>query len=166
MGVLRQYIVFMLPGNITFLKLHDFVGSFLKQHICFTAHLHNQLLNFKLFSKFWHFSVRNHPWEAKSCSWSDCSISFQPPGMAKRTLLIASGTFKKCIPYWEIPGRWQTACMSLCVGEQFGHVSVVNRVSHGVNQNATTCRNNKHRCVLLMRYCNKAHYRGIYVASL
>lgn len=48
--------------------------------------------------------------------------------MAKHTLLIASGTFKKCIPYWEIPGRWQTACMSLCVREQFGHVSVVNSV--------------------------------------
>lgn len=24
MGVLRQYVVFMLPGNLTFLQLHDF----------------------------------------------------------------------------------------------------------------------------------------------
>lgn len=46
MGVLRQYVVFMLPGNLTFLQLHDFLGGyFLKQHICFTVDLHNQLFN-------------------------------------------------------------------------------------------------------------------------
>lgn len=48
MGVLRQYVVFMLPGNLTFLQLHDFFWSFfwsfLKEH-SFTAALHNQLFN-------------------------------------------------------------------------------------------------------------------------
>lgn len=38
MGVLRQYVVFMLPGNLTFPQLHDFFWSFfffwsfLKEH--------------------------------------------------------------------------------------------------------------------------------------